>query len=359
MSGRRFVAIALGLALALPAAAIIRRHDKPDADYVVPASRLAAVGKISPDGEGVLIGPRWVLTAAHVATSAPPEAISVTFGGIEYGAADALAFPGWDGRRHDLALIELERPVRGVEPLKLADDALEPGMRVTLAGRGDHGDAERGIVGNDGKFRLATNIVDAIEADRFSIVFDGPDGKPTSNEGISGPGDSGTPALLSTPDELRVAGIGSMGQAPQGARYGAYGSRDVFVRTSHYRAWIADGMAGRAERWAPAQPPAGSAETADAYVAAFNEGAPAMRRWLREWMSVPALADAPVAERLERYEALRGRFGELELLQPGRARGPFDVVLQLRDGNGERLDLGFDLDADGKVDGVAIMRFDP
>ncbi len=151
------------LAAATAAGAIVSRHDVDIVATRAEALRVAAVGKVLPDGEGALIAPDWVLTAAHVATGAHREQLRVVFSGIGY-------------------------TVSGVEPARLF------------------------------------------------IRLDPPDDGALPAEGISGPCDSGTPLLVETGTALEIVGVGSVGVDPAGGRYGEYGSEDVFMRTSHYRA---------------------------------------------------------------------------------------------------------------------------
>ena len=54
--------------LALPAGAILIRPDRDDSEYLELATRYSSSVLLNaPDGEGVLIAPRYVLTAAHMA----------------------------------------------------------------------------------------------------------------------------------------------------------------------------------------------------------------------------------------------------------------------------------------------------
>lgn len=219
--------------------AIVIRHDVDDARYRVDESRLPAVGKVLPDGECVLIAPGWVLTAAHIARGAPAERLRVRLAGAVYPVTRIVVHRDWDGKRHDLALMKLARPVEGVPPLPLLERTIEPGAVAVIAGRGDRGNGREGVQGNDGAFRLATNAISEVTSER--LVFDmDPPSSATELEGVSGPGDSGTPALIEIDGRPHVAGIGSMGASPDGKRYGEYGSRDIFVRVSAYLDWIED-----------------------------------------------------------------------------------------------------------------------
>jgi hypothetical protein len=228
----------LASTVATVASAIVSRHDVDIVATAAEARRFAAVCKVLPDGEGVLIAPNWVLTAAHVATGAPIGRLRVRFNGIDYAIAEVVPYEGWRGGHDDLALMRLASPVQGVVPLELHDGTLSEGSVVLLAGRGDYGDGRRKVVGNDGKLRVANNAVSTLEPKRLFIRLDAPEDGALSAEGISGPGDSGTPALVDRDGTLEVVGVGSVGVSPGPGRYGEYGSQDVFMRTSHYREWI-------------------------------------------------------------------------------------------------------------------------
>jgi len=179
-----------------------------------------------------------VLTAAHVATGAPLERLRARFSRIDYRVSQVIPYPSWKPGESDMALMKLSSPVRGVQPLRLHDEELSVGSQVWLAGRGDYGDAKRRVVGNDGKLRIADNALHELEPHRLMIRLDAPESGAFDAEGISGPGDSGTPLLIEREGRLEVIGIGSVGQSPKGVRYGEYGSIDVFISTSHYRKWI-------------------------------------------------------------------------------------------------------------------------
>jgi secreted trypsin-like serine protease len=56
-------------------------------------------------------------------------------------------------------------------------------------------------------------------------------------EGISGPGDSGGPAFITTPSGLKVAGVSSH-QRNNDNGEGLYGVQEYYTRTSAHKQWI-------------------------------------------------------------------------------------------------------------------------
>ena len=232
-------ALLLGPLVSGGAEAIVVRHDHDAVATKEQAGRFRAVCKILPDGEGVLIAPQWVLTADHVASDVGVENLRVRFDGADYRVEEVIPHPEAGPGKNDLALLRLRRPIQRIEPLELElGDGLEVGTVVQLAGRGDHGDGIEAVVGNDGQLRIADNAIHKLEGVWILIRLDSPDDGALPAEGISGPGDSGTPALVERDGKLRVVGIGSVGQNPQGKKYGEYGSIDIFIRLKGYEDWL-------------------------------------------------------------------------------------------------------------------------
>lgn len=224
---------------------IVTRHDDTGLASRVEARRFAAVGKVLPDGEAVLIAPTWVLTAGHVATGAPLNRLRVRFAGIEYLVAEVIPYANWQPGNNDIALMRLSTPVQRITPLKIHDGELQEGLEIFIVGRGDYGDGLKGIVGNDGKLRIARNKIWDLEPERLHVRFEAPEDGALPDEGISGPGDSGTPALIERDGRLEIVGIGSVGRSPDGVRYGKYGSVDIFIRTTHCKNWIMEALRAR------------------------------------------------------------------------------------------------------------------
>ncbi|MFT5051319.1 MAG: secreted trypsin-like serine protease [Chlamydiales bacterium] len=113
-------ALASALVATSPSAPIIRRHDVPDARYRELARDYPAVCHVGAEGVGVLIDPRWILTASHVAAGVGPFSARVEFGGRgtdlplrRYAVDRVILHPDYDaeGLQNDIALVRLAEPV--------------------------------------------------------------------------------------------------------------------------------------------------------------------------------------------------------------------------------------------------------
>jgi hypothetical protein len=232
-----------------PNESIIRRHDQPDSLYVQLARGYASLVHINlptpqgaADGEGTLIAPRWVLTAAHVGVEVKPGH-RVRLGRAELPVDSVVIHPQWADGPHDLALLRLASPV-AARPARLYRLAAEVDRLVVLLGYGDFGTGLSGPLGNDGVVRGASNRIDEATDLWLKFSFD-PPGAPraTALEGVSGPGDSGGPAYLEGPDEILV-GVSSGQSTRTAGGPGRYGVVEYYVRVSRYIAWI-EGITGK------------------------------------------------------------------------------------------------------------------
>lgn len=223
---------------------IVIRHDVPDSAYIAHGRRFADVlAHVEERAEGTVLAPRWVLTAAHVVEPIGPfDDPYVMIHGVRYGVEKIIIHPEWEGgwddilSNHDIALLKLDRPVPRVRPVALYRSRDELGQVVTLIGRGKTGTGLTGATGEKGHVvRGATNRVDGASPSVLILAFDEDE---TELEGLSGPGDSGNPALLERGDTLYVVGVGSAGTGRS-----AYGSIDLFVRVSSFADWIEQTMA--------------------------------------------------------------------------------------------------------------------
>lgn len=289
MLRRIFFCSCLLLLSSLSAQSIVIRHDREDALYKAYGSKFRAVGQVSEGGEGVLIHPQWVLTAAHVGEGLGPFNRYVRFGSERYEVQRVILHPEWvrggleSGR--DIALLRLERPVKGIEPVLLYTGDDEAGKIVTFVGRGLTGTGITGPVRKLGReLRAATNKVDSVNDTSIRMVFDAPPAG-TELEGISGPGDSGGPALLEVGGRLYTLGVSSTNNG-RGDDHCKYGTTETYARVSTSREWIEGAVASDAPAtastilWGPVVkmekgrglPDIAAGRIATAYFTAFNSG---------------------------------------------------------------------------------------
>lgn len=212
---------------ATPAPALQTRPDRDDAEYVELASRYRAAVKLPAAlGEGVLIAPRWILTAPAPAqllreiAPVPPIAIA----GRDY-AIDAVHVG------EDLGLVLLHAPVAGVEPAPVYRASDEMGKGVAIVGHGPAGPIG-GATKVDDKARASLNTVDAVSGASFEVRIKLGDDAPDL-QGALTPAEVGAPAFLTTNAGIvHVAGIARS----------ADGKREIYTRVSSRIDWIESTM---------------------------------------------------------------------------------------------------------------------
>lgn len=275
---KRLLLVAL-LAISFSASAVVIRSDVKDAKYRVPVSEFPALADMPGEGQGVLIAPRWVVTAAHAAPmQMQGMEEDVTIGGVARKVKRVFTYPGYKSlpdklikqalasgdlskvwaflaSSNDIALIELASPVKGVTPVPLYRGDNEVGMTVELVGKGATGNGSVGIYPHSphrGVLRRAFNIIVGAGARYVWYRFDP---RPTALplEGITGSGDSGGPLLFGDGSSKRLVGLASWSKYPPGNPYfskwapgrpfveGHYGEIVYAVRVSKYVHWI-DGV---------------------------------------------------------------------------------------------------------------------
>lgn len=232
-------------------------------------SAWSGVGAVVVNGgtySGVVVAPRFVLTAAHVSGGQPAAVQFVlNFGGSQTHVIQAQAitrYPTQSFPYDDLALIELSAAVpAGVAIYPLAREPLTSAQQITLVGYGGSGNGNVGVSVNSSPAvkRVGGNVIDVVEttldtSGRSSLFylydFDGPTGNgafggPTRGNAIEtlvAGGDSGSPAFLGSAGNYRLVGINTfvlnpVAGEPNHQRFGMAGGGMLLTRPE-FLSWI-------------------------------------------------------------------------------------------------------------------------
>jgi hypothetical protein len=305
--------------------AIVIRHDRDDAKYRELAKQFKAYGDVVEAGS-TLVDKSWLLTAGHVATTITPYSSFAVVGGHEYMIDRVVMHPdyikdGYRGRR-DVAMLHLTKPVTDVEPVLLYRKDDEAGQIVTFFGRGMTGNGQTGPTAQDTSMRGATNKLERVDDRSVFFLFDDPK-TATEMEGISGPGDSGGPALLKVNGKWAIAGISSANSGG-GSGICTYGTTEVYARVSPVVPWIeqtiktlpASSINWRIVRASQGWPKSRFGEVGAALLAAFNTGDPVkMEEFNQKYRDPEALAGRTAEQRKDGYLGIFNKSGSLTVVE--------------------------------------------
>jgi len=267
------LSLALGGVLATGHAVAMMAGELPD----TPAARVDANTAGSPWSSavavlinggvysGVVVAPRHVLTASHVAGGFPPAAVTVqvntTASPVSLAASAITSFPSSDFPYDDLTLITLAAPVPSSVTIQpIYRNSLPSHQALTLVGYGASGNGDVGVsVGASASVkRSGSNAADLVQttvdsSGRTSLFylfdFDGPAGTGSFGAGTLGNtletelsyGDSGSPAFALIDGQRWLIGINTFVASSDGGavdyRFGTVGG-GILLSDPRFIGWL-------------------------------------------------------------------------------------------------------------------------
>jgi hypothetical protein len=218
--------------VAWPAAALLIRPDRDDAEYRELASRYtSSIALAANAGEAVLVAPRWLLTGARQAEGLK-AAPSVAIGGARHEIQSIQVDPA-----NTIGLVFLRSPVADLEPSPIYRANDEGGKTVAFVAHGRGGVIGRPATGAAAA-RAGINTIDRVGPDALSLGLKSPE-EASDLQGALTPDELGAPAFIEVKERPYVAGIAV--KLENGWQH--------FARVSAFSRWIDDTMfaAGAAE----------------------------------------------------------------------------------------------------------------
>lgn len=253
-----FIALTATLSLGFSSYAIIVRHDVRSDSYEVNAATYPAVFYLEQQGRqrvcvATVIHPRWAISAAHcleetslASTIENRRRFAVKVAGKTREIDAAIIHPNFDMTAStdvDLVLLRFREASSFPVPYPVQLDSTELGATVRLIGWGYFGLGTNGRQFDNGRLRMAKNVVEQAGS-RLQLKFDDPrrsGDSPLALEGMPSLGDSGGPALMESDSGLALAGVAVgeiMGPDYSEETQGKYGSVAVYERLSLHIDWI-------------------------------------------------------------------------------------------------------------------------
>lgn len=188
----------------------------------------------------VVIGKRWIVTAAHVVKTATN--VRVVVRGKDHPMKRMIVnkrFKEEELGVNDIALGESESDMVLDFYPELYESDDEVGKVASMSGYGVTGNFSTGVSSSDGKKRAGSNVIDRVENHVMVCTVEGP--RKTSLEYMIAPGDSGGGMFI----DKKLAGINSFVSADDGKPNSDYGDECCHTRISVFAPWIKAHMEGR------------------------------------------------------------------------------------------------------------------